>query len=236
VGPISLRCARSERQFETALSMQSGYLAVHQERALSIGPPLPTRCVREALMGNKRATDGTEFSRAQTNSSRGIEPNPEPRRAPPNSIRGLRNRRSQVRILSGALRLRWDLADSIASRLAGLSSGATLGSMSVAPLWVAFSLQETLPILFLSLVGSAVFVGLLLCVRRFDAEEGTDSDGKGGGGGRNGPRPDHPVGPLAVVDPPLGEIRASRERSSAEPPLERRERETAIGRASRARA
>ena len=103
-------------------------------------------------------------------------------------------------------------------------------------MWAAFSLQETLPILFLSLIGSAVFVGLLLCVRRFDAEEGTDSDGKGGGGGRNGPRPDHPVGPLAVVDPPLGEIRASRERSSPEPPLERRERETAIGRASRARA
>ena len=54
-------------------------------------------------MGNKRATDGTESSRTQTNSNPEIEPNPERRRAPPNSRRGLRNRRSQVRILSGAL-------------------------------------------------------------------------------------------------------------------------------------
>ena len=53
--------------------------------------------------GNKRATDGTESSRTQTNSSPDMEPNPEPRRAPPNSQCGLRNRRSQVRILSGAL-------------------------------------------------------------------------------------------------------------------------------------
>ena len=58
---------------------------------------------REASEGNKRATDGTESSRTQTNSNPGLEPNPEPRRAPPNSRRGLRNRRSQVRILSGAL-------------------------------------------------------------------------------------------------------------------------------------
>jgi hypothetical protein len=55
--------------------------------------------------GNKRATDGTESRRAQTNSNPKIEPNPELRRAPPNSSRGLRNRRSQVRILSGALRV-----------------------------------------------------------------------------------------------------------------------------------
>jgi hypothetical protein len=117
-----------------------------------------------------------------------------------------------------------------------LSSSATLGSVSVAPLWTVLLPQETLPILFLSLIGSAVFVGLVLCVRRFDAEQGTDSGGKGGGGGSHGPRPDHPGGPLAAVDPPLGEIRASRERSSAEPHLERRERETALARASRARA
>src|SRR5215208_1138349 len=54
--------------------------------------------------GNERATDGTESSRTQTSADPDIEPNPEPRRAPPNSRRGLRNRRSQVRILSGALR------------------------------------------------------------------------------------------------------------------------------------
>ena len=42
--------------------------------------------------------------RTQTRASLGLEPNPEPRRTPPNSRRGLRNRRSQVRILSGALR------------------------------------------------------------------------------------------------------------------------------------
>ena len=55
-------------------------------------------------MGNKRATDGTESIRTQTSASPAAEPNAEPRRAPPNSRRGLRNRRSQVRILSGALR------------------------------------------------------------------------------------------------------------------------------------
>ena len=52
--------------------------------------------------GNKWATDETESRRARTNSSPGIEPNPEPRRAPPNSPRGLRNRRSLVRVQSGA--------------------------------------------------------------------------------------------------------------------------------------
>ena len=207
--------------------------AHHPERV----KPSPQRDARGgALVGNKRATDGTESNRAQTNSSPGIEPNPEPRRAPPNSGRGLRNRRSQVRILSGALRLRWRSSRPYRQPVRGPLQRRYSGSVSVAPLWVAFSLQETLPILFLSLIGSGVFVGLLLCVRRFDAEQGTDSDGKGGGGGRNGPRPEHPVGPLAAVDPPLGEIRASRERSSAELPLERRERDTAIGRASRARA
>jgi hypothetical protein len=54
-------------------------------------------------MGNKRATDGTESRRTRTSSSSATEPNPERRRTPPNSRRGLRNRRSQVRILSGAL-------------------------------------------------------------------------------------------------------------------------------------
>jgi hypothetical protein len=90
--------------------------------------------------------------------------------------------------------------------------------------------------LLLSVIGSAVWIGLFLCLRRFDAEEGTDNGGKGHGGGNHGPRPDHPAGPLIGVEPPLGEIRVSRERSSGEPPPERRERETAIGRASRARA
>ena len=141
----------------------------------------PTRYVRGSAVGNKRATDGTGSSRTQTNSSPGIEPNPEPRRAPPNSRRGLRNRRSQVRNLSDAL-----------SR----TSGGILSGMFV---------------FLLSMLGSAVFVGLALCVRRFDSKGGTDahgSDGGGGGGGR-GPCPDPPVEPLAVIDPPLGEIRAN---------------------------
>jgi hypothetical protein len=74
------------------------------------------------------------------------------------------------------------------------------------------SIGEALPVL-LSILGSAAFVGLVLCVRRFDSEQGTDDHGNGGrGGGGPGPRPDRPVGPLAVIDPPLGEIRASRTR------------------------
>ena len=77
------------------------------------------------------------------------------------------------------------------------------------------SVQETLPILLLSVVGSAVFTGLLLCVRRFDAENGTGGDEGGGGGSGPRPGPDGP-GPGAVPDPPLGEIRASRRLPSAE--------------------
>jgi hypothetical protein len=63
----------------------------------------PVGRARLLQKGNKRATERTESRRTQTNSSPGIEPNPEPRRTPPNFRRGLRNRRSQVRILSGAL-------------------------------------------------------------------------------------------------------------------------------------
>jgi SnoaL-like domain len=55
---------------------------------------------RVLALGTVRTS--TESRRTQTNLSPDIEPNPEPRRAPPNSRRGLRNRRSQVRILSGA--------------------------------------------------------------------------------------------------------------------------------------
>jgi hypothetical protein len=69
--------------------------------------------------------------------------------------------------------------------------------------------------LLLSVVGSAVFTGLLLCVRRFDAENGTEGDEGGGGGSGHRPGPDRP-GPVAVPDPPLGEIRATRRRPSAE--------------------
>jgi hypothetical protein len=69
---------------------------------------------------------------------------------------------------------------------------------------------ETLPMLGLSLLGSLVFVGLLLCVRRFDAKEDAGGDGPRGGGGGRGPRPDPPKRPLRIVEPPLGEIRASR--------------------------
>jgi hypothetical protein len=69
---------------------------------------------------------------------------------------------------------------------------------------------ETLPMLGMSLLGSLVFVGLLLCVRRFDAKEDAGGDGPRGGGGGSGPRPNRPNGPLRFVEPPLGEIRASR--------------------------
>ena len=59
-------------------------------------------------MGNKRATDGTESSqiRRTNRSPRKITgPKSPTRRAPPNSCRGLdQTLRSQVRILSGALR------------------------------------------------------------------------------------------------------------------------------------
>ena len=72
--------------------------------------------------------------------------------------------------------------------------------------------DETLPILLLSVLASAVFIGLVLCVRRFDAEKGDDGAAGGGGGGQRGPRPEPPSKPLAVIDPPLGEIRASRPR------------------------
>lgn len=79
----------------------------------------------------------------------------------------------------------------------------------------AVSTQETLPILLLSVVASAVFTGLLLCVRRFEPQNGTEDDEGGGGGSGHRPGPDRP-GPVAVPDLPLGEIRASRGRPSAE--------------------
>lgn len=79
----------------------------------------------------------------------------------------------------------------------------------------ALSVQQSLPMLLLSILGSAVFVGLLLCVRRFDAEQGDDGDDDGGHGGDHPPPPDQPSGPLTVVDPPLGEIRATRKRDDA---------------------
>jgi hypothetical protein len=69
---------------------------------MSSDSPPPSEMCEGNHLGNKRATDGTESRRTQTSSSPDIEPNPEPRRAPPSSRRGLRNRRSQVRILSGA--------------------------------------------------------------------------------------------------------------------------------------
>ena len=69
---------------------------------------------------------------------------------------------------------------------------------------------ETLLMLGLSLLGSLVFVGLLLCIRRFDAKEDAGGGGPRGGGGGRGPGPDRPRGPLRLAEPPLGEIRASR--------------------------
>jgi hypothetical protein len=86
--------------------------------------------------------------------------------------------------------------------------------VSIASSLAAVSIEEALPIV-LSVVGSVVFTGLLLCVRRFDSEHGPAGDGSDGGGGRREPppRPPGPPGePLAVIDPPLGAIRARRPR------------------------
>jgi hypothetical protein len=55
-----------------------------------------------ASEGNKRATDGTESSRTQTNSNPEIESNPELRRTPPNSV-PVYETEGHRRILSGAL-------------------------------------------------------------------------------------------------------------------------------------
>jgi hypothetical protein len=106
---------------------------------------------------------------------------------------------------------------------------------TVASLFGAVSIEETLPILLLSVVGSAVFTGLVICVRRFDADQGTDDSEGGDGGGGGGPGPDRPAGPLVIIDPPLGEIRASRRRLSEKPPRKRRERASGVGAASRTR-
>ncbi len=64
-------------------------------------------------------------------------------------------------------------------------------------------------VFLLSMLGAAVFIGLALCVRHFESMGGTDGYGRGGGGGGRGPGPDVPSKPLAVIDPPLGEIRCS---------------------------
>ena len=115
-----------------------------------------------------------------------------------------------------------------------LCGSATLGVVStVGSLLAAVSIEETLPILLLSVVGSAVFAGLFLCMRRFDADQGTEGS-EGGGGSDGGPGPDRPTRPLGIVDPPLGEIRASRQLSE-KPRPRRRERTTGIGGDSRTR-
>jgi hypothetical protein len=81
-----------------------------------------------------------------------------------------------------------------------------------AALLSAAALEGALAILFLSLVGSALFIGLLLCSRRFDVDPGTDADEGGGGGGDHRPRPDDPAGSVGILEPALGEIRATRAR------------------------
>lgn len=74
------------------------------------------------------------------------------------------------------------------------------------------ALEGALAIFLLSVLGSALFMGLVLCSRRFDVDPGADpKDGNGGGGGD--PRPGDPHAPLTSIEPPLGEIRASRARS-----------------------
>ena len=84
-----------------------------------------------SAVGNKRATDGTESSRTPDESQPAIEPNPEPRRAPPHSRRGLRNRRSRFescRARSQRLRKR------LQTRLSGLTySGLNRASTRFGP-------------------------------------------------------------------------------------------------------
>ena len=80
------------------------------------------------------------------------------------------------------------------------------------------ALAGAVAILSLSVLGSVLFVGIVLCSRRFDPDPGADPDGGDGGGGGHGPRPGEPSAPLTALEPPLGEIRASRTR----PPRPRR--------------
>lgn len=83
------------------------------------------------------------------------------------------------------------------------------------------SLEGALAILSLSLVGSTLFIGLILCSRRFDVDRGPDADEGDGGGGNRGPRPGDQPGPLSVLEPTLGQIRASRARPRRPIALER---------------
>ena len=80
---------------------------------------------------------------------------------------------------------------------------------TVASLSVCCFDQETLPILLLSVVGSAVFIGLLLCVRRFDAEQGDEGNGRGGG--------EVAMGRVRIARRPARRTRASAGRDSREP-------------------
>jgi hypothetical protein len=101
-------------------------------------------------------------------------------------------------------------------------SGANLTVVSLfAAVRSAAGLEGALAILFLSVIGAALFVGLVLCLRRFDVDRGTDVDGGGGGGGHYGPRPDDPAGSVGTLEPPLGEIRATRARPRRPIALER---------------
>jgi hypothetical protein len=108
-------------------------------------------------------------------------------------------------------------------------------NMSPIPSILAVVPTEALPMLGLSLLGSLVFLGLLLCVRRFDAKEDAGGDSPPDGGGGSGPRPDRPQGPLRLVEPPLGEIRASRRGHRSATSRKGRERATAPGPRIRAR-
>lgn len=76
------------------------------------------------------------------------------------------------------------------------------------------SSEGALAIFCFSVIGAALFVGLLLCSRRFDFEPGDDGDGRYWGGDE-GPRPGDTPDPLAALEPPLGEIRVTRVRSAA---------------------
>src|SRR5256885_4902147 len=82
------------------------------------------------------------------------------------------------------------IAGSMPRMMTALCGSATLRSVSAVASWLAaLSMGETLPMVVFPLVGSAVLIGLFLCLRSFDAEDGTDGDGGHDGGGKRGPDP-----------------------------------------------
>lgn len=100
-------------------------------------------------------------------------------------------------------------------------SATLIGVSTFAAFHSGGSLEGALAIFLLSALGSTLFIGLILCSRRFDVDRGADGDEGDGGGGNHGPRPSDQPGPLSALEPPLGEIRASRARPRRPIALER---------------